>query len=259
MRELRIQRCVDGELAEQDQRSLLQELDQAPEGWRQLALAFVEQQVSRAACGVYLQEQPLPAAASPPSAAAHSGRRAAASFRWTAVAGLLVALGVGVSAGHWLGRRPPEGAVYTTAFQPPEERLRDAQLASGEGAAHADPRHEGGARNGALAGARTNLVSGRNVPAFPATTRRSSGQPMLVRFASDGAAGEESVQIPVYEPSAFPAASEEQGILSAAQEERLEELGYRLDRRTRVMELPLEDGRTILLPVNTYGVRYSVQ
>lgn len=48
-RELNLQRCVDGELNEVLQSKLIKELDDAPhqDGWRELALQFMEQQVLR--------------------------------------------------------------------------------------------------------------------------------------------------------------------------------------------------------------------
>lgn len=42
-----IDRLVDGELAESEQRSLLERLEDTPDGWRQLALAYVEASVWR--------------------------------------------------------------------------------------------------------------------------------------------------------------------------------------------------------------------
>lgn len=43
--ELDIQRCIDGQMSEGDQHALLRRLESLPDGWRQLSLAFVENQV----------------------------------------------------------------------------------------------------------------------------------------------------------------------------------------------------------------------
>ena len=40
-----LQRCLDGELSEDEQHLLLRQLDRSPDGWRVVALAFFEHQL----------------------------------------------------------------------------------------------------------------------------------------------------------------------------------------------------------------------
>lgn len=63
--ELRIQRLVDGAMTDEDRRKFLDSLDQQPESWRELALAFVEEQIWRREIG---KEQPGLAASEKPGA-----------------------------------------------------------------------------------------------------------------------------------------------------------------------------------------------
>ena len=108
-----LQRCVDGEMSETEQQEFLRSLDRTPSGWRDLALAYVEQQLWSQAGRAWIDE-PEPVAAfdsvTPPS-------RAASWLRSTVlVASSLLAVGLGYLGGtYW---RPgsvssPDMAVTT--------------------------------------------------------------------------------------------------------------------------------------------------
>ena len=53
--EIRLQRLVDGALSADEQREFLAGLDSTPELWREVALAFVEEQVFRTELGAIRQ------------------------------------------------------------------------------------------------------------------------------------------------------------------------------------------------------------
>lgn len=94
-----LQRCVDGEMSETEQQEFLRSLDRTPSGWRELALAYVEQQLWSQAGRAWIDE-PEPAAAldsvTPPG-------RAASWLRSTVlVASSLLAVGLGYLGGtYW--------------------------------------------------------------------------------------------------------------------------------------------------------------
>jgi hypothetical protein len=94
--ELRLQRLVDGVLTDAERTEFLQSLEDRPEAWREVALAFVEEQIWAAAVGA--AERPA-VPRKPPAGAAHAVKRA---FRWATLAAcLLVAVGLGFGAGQW--------------------------------------------------------------------------------------------------------------------------------------------------------------
>jgi hypothetical protein len=244
-RELRIQRCIDGELPEAAQQELLSELDGTPDGWKQLALAFVERQVWMQACTTLASDAEC-GASKPQTKNRSTTKNHSASFRWTAVAGLLVALGVGFSTGHRFGRRPSEGLLV---------RQTDGTSSSAEAAspsvAIADSDSSGATSPRIISGRPTRAIPVSNRPLYPA-----SG--MLELPVSDSS--EQSLQIPVYERSTLPDASRvNPAMLTEEQQRRLERLGYRLDRRQQLITVPLEDGSQIVVPVETLGVRYGIQ
>lgn len=91
--ELDFQRCVDGELSDIDQQALLSRLEQTPEGWRTLALAFVEQQVWGQGCRALVES-------SPSSAQLPARGLVPAWTRWLTMAvALAMAVGLGFAAG----------------------------------------------------------------------------------------------------------------------------------------------------------------
>ncbi len=120
-----LDRFVDGELSDSKRRELLLAADREPDGWRRLALAFVESQTLR--CELTALMKPLPnesARAASPSTniAARSG-----GLRMTAlVACSLIAFGLGrwsSSAEERVARvpNPPASSPRTFASDPNEE------------------------------------------------------------------------------------------------------------------------------------------
>jgi hypothetical protein len=71
----------------------------------------------------------------------------------------------------------------------------------------------------------------------------------------------QSVQIPVYRPSSLPGQSRPQikNVLTDSQRSKLERLGYHVDRERQVIAVPLENGERVLVPVDSYGLRYGMQ
>jgi hypothetical protein len=76
--EAQLDRLVDGELSEDDRRSLLLQLDHEPEGWRRCALAFLEAQCWKQELGLMARTPSKAEAASEPAVPA------APAARWSA-------------------------------------------------------------------------------------------------------------------------------------------------------------------------------
>ena len=104
-----LQRCLDGELSEDEQHALLRQLDQSPNGWRVVALAFFEHQLWTQAGRDYIHEPPPPVVA--PADPEPQTRRDYSWFRHTALAACtLIAVGLGYLGGtqrYWPGGTSP--------------------------------------------------------------------------------------------------------------------------------------------------------
>ncbi len=95
--ELELQRCVDGELSASSRQELLGRIEQTPEGWKTLALAFLENQTFDSAMHDFCADPELTrpfVMARKPEATPRSGRL----MEWTAMAAC-----VGIA--FWLGAR----------------------------------------------------------------------------------------------------------------------------------------------------------
>jgi hypothetical protein len=112
-----LQRCVDGEMSETEQQEFLRSLDRTPSGWRDLALAYVEQQLWTQAGRAWIDEpEPVPAldSVTPPG-------RAASWLRSTVlVASSLLAVGLGYLGGtYWRpGSMSSSDLAVTTSPEP---------------------------------------------------------------------------------------------------------------------------------------------
>jgi len=251
--ELAIQRCLHGELTTERRETLFIELERVPGGWRQLALAFVEEQTWGTACRDLVVEPSAPPEVNQTVRTVGEAKNKSfgKSFRWTAVAGLLVALGVGYGAGHLSGRRPSEGPVLVSTDEP-------SQI----------PMQPNGApeREATLVNSLPPSPSRQTASAMRATPvmRVSTGSPApyTLDLPLTGSGDEmQSVQIPVYRPSSLPRQSRPQikNVLTDSQRSELERLGYRVDRERQVIAVPLKNGERVLVPVDSYGVRYGMQ
>lgn len=92
--ELEIQRCVDGELSDDEQQTLLARLEGTPGGWRTLALAYVEHQVWGDACRNTVDAVPSQ------TSTCDVRRTPGTSHRVAVAAALVIAVGCGFAAGQ---------------------------------------------------------------------------------------------------------------------------------------------------------------
>jgi hypothetical protein len=222
---------VDGELDESRRRELLCRLDEEPAGWRRCALAFLEAQSWRQACGS-LAGGP---AGEPPT------RRRARWFRPSGPVGTLLAMAASFVAalvliwhvqGIWRAGVPTGSAgIGSLAL---EEAL---QTPGGEPAAPQTDQ-----------------------PSSPQAPESVPGKVYLVELpGGTGPEGQpQTIRVPVVERDRVAAEWLESlpAPISADLLEQFRQAGYRVEQRREVIPLKTNDGRRLLLPVDEVDVHY---
>lgn len=150
---LRFDRLVDGELSDDQRRALLASLDEKPEAWRGLALAFVEAQTWQRAMRQLVEPREQPAIA--PASQARSDRASAAAIpsrsrgRWSTAAGTSLAVAAALLVAFLLGRQmgprqsaPSADVAAASRGAAPVAGLALDPLAAPRGAAEAAPAGE---------------------------------------------------------------------------------------------------------------------
>jgi hypothetical protein len=245
-----IDRMVDGELSDEQQRSLLKRLEDSPSGWKNLALAYVEAaawkyQFSRqpaiagsdtAGSAPVATESPIAKAASPESAATHNStpRNQSAATSTFAVVAVLLVFGLGI----WLGR---------TQFELPDQpnSIADRTESPSSETPHILPQEE---QRTAFDGA-----VDRDALPVPKTVQvvYSDGQSDVLRVVNvpiaDSIPGDGSQQLDEFwnrRESAIPAE------LRAA----LEQSGHQISESRDLWPAQLPDGRSVVIPVSQVHV-----
>ena len=113
-----LQRCVDGEMSETEQQEYLRQLEHAPNGWRSLALAFVEHQLwSRA--GQSWIDDPEPIAAETHGPAIMNSRQNSWLRSAALLASCLLAVGLGYLGGtYWRPGSPGAMSIASPGISP---------------------------------------------------------------------------------------------------------------------------------------------
>lgn len=232
-----LDRCVDGELSAAEQSALLRRLDETPEGWRKLALAFLEHQAWARGC----MTAPLPPAIADAPAAllTEPAMLPAVPSVWNrwwptiAVAGFLL----GITLRPWL----PLGAQSTS--RPDRSRATLGSLFPGP------PRESEPGPTHQLAASDTTAETTERLPRTVVKNLRV-GVP-----TKDGLY---EVSYPVLDATADPK-EEPRELLPAPVIERLRTLGYAVEQQRHLYTTPLQDGRSLLVPVDTVHVRVDTQ
>lgn len=223
--ELDIQRCIDGELSDEERSQLLLRLENSDRGWRDLAIAFVENQVVSQACGLAVQPTQVRKTVSSVAvlAAPSPKRRRFAPPAWS----VTVAAGVvGVGLGLLAGMRSASEATF---------------VAASPDFAEARSEDEGGRRD--------NLEHGLD-GAVP--------QPVMNMEFADASGDATHWTLPVYDVQEVGQDYWQAGdVLPEEIRRDLSRLGYRLDQERQFYSIPLDDGREIAVPVDTVQVRYT--
>ncbi len=212
---------VDGELSEEDRRTLLGQLDREPGSWRRCALAFLEAQMWKQEFGVLLQ--PATEAASSPQPAGRSFWNRQMPTLLAMAASFLIALVLGMAlrgGGASLpGSRPSLGNMATMTTQ-------------------------------ALPGPRT-----------PGQDPAAAANPwqMVTLTASDGAQeAPESFELPVrsgtrLDPQwlqSLPAPVPSDVV------QALRDSGHQIEQRRELVPVPMRDGRRLVVPVDQVDIHY---
>lgn len=232
-----LDRWVDGELDEVLQREWLARLDDEPAGWRRLALAFVESQMLRRACGEVVSVEPLRFPTRPGARTARAGRHAA---WWMLVCGMLVGV-----LGTW---------VVTDFRRGPLPPTFDGGLASSSQSGDTSTPAEEQARFAALVRESMERLLAEEEQA--ATGREQTGPAMLdVSLGTDENGKPRAVSIPIAEDGQLPERWWKESLVNAADRERLAMSGRTVDELPGVWPVSLPDGRTAIVPMKSVRVR----
>jgi hypothetical protein len=227
--ELRLQRLVDGVLDDRERHEFLAAVDQYPDRWRDVALAFIEEQFWRDALPARSPAEPSTAHWKP-GRDGRDGRDAARRTACTVIAlaaGILLMTLAGVRVGYWWAwRNAPEVAGPGVA---------DPQTRNPDDARHAVGPHD----------------PQGDVPEIPGRLRLVYG---------DGPS-RESLEVPVFEESQLPGGLwAEPPILDIERINReLAATGYQLDWQTEYLGGDLHDGRQLVVPVRSVSLQYRGQ
>ena len=223
-----LDRLVDGELTEAQRRELLLALERQPDGWRRCALAFLEAQEWKRSLGA-LRAAAAPAqAATPPRRALPLGRfgtLAAMAATFVAAVGLVLAVQ------GWRSRGAGRPGGETVARVQPQTPRNESLPPGGPALAGQVPPANGAP--GPWQRVRLSLPDGPQGPGadieLPACEREQIDEAWL---------------------SSLPATMPPE-VLQA-----LQRAGYEVQRQQRLLPLPMEDGRRLVVPVERVNVRY---
>lgn len=234
-----LDRLVDGELLDEEQRQLLAALDEEPGGWRRCALAFVEAGAWRAALGELAgpnAAMSLPIAVQRPSPVHRSSPAG-----WTYLAALAASVLVAFACGRYWA--PAAAGPVAMAQSAPATQIV---------AAPAEPAPPAPAEAAAA-------------PAY------SDADWETVQLnIEDAAAGEpDTVEVPCLDVSRLGAAAwraagleadwlaDQASALPAAWLQTLRETGYTVETQRELRALDMSDGRRVVVPVEEVELRYA--
>jgi hypothetical protein len=216
-------RLVDGELSPEEYRALLASLDDAPDGWRNCALAFLEAQalateIGGVRRGLRLSDDEK-AETRPVSL---PKRRFHVPTLLAIAASFVIAFGLGVSGPQFFRPGPQENPLAGNNQQ------------SGSAIASANGTDQDGVRHQVF---------------------RPIGN---VKLVMDGPGGEsaEAAEVPVYEVGQYleQFLSERQPAVSPELVQLLRQSGHEVERQQQLMPAQLEDGRQIIVPIERYQI-----
>jgi hypothetical protein len=219
-----LDRLVDGELNREAYRDLLAALEQAPDGWRRCALAFLEAQAWAQEFGQIRRDQRLTLPPAGPSTAADRRRPGWGGWRpvqlLALAASALLAFTLGTAAPRWIAWRTQEA-------------------------------RPGGNQN-------AGLMATSGEPAAGATRYEALRPVGNVRLVVDGPGGEAvpATEVPVYEAPAGldPWLAGDRPGLEPDLVQLLREVGHDVVGQRQWIPGQLEDGRPVIVPVERYEI-----
>lgn len=243
--EITLQRCVDGELSDQERAELLKQLHHqgSLESWKTLALSFVEHQVFSK---VFAEEtgheelksfqlaRPIPMERLPEQTPVQPPLLHRRVRPWFSVAAsLLVGMIVGVG-GHFMMKSSSDQDLM----------LAKNDMVSVPGI--------------------TSQESSSPLPEHPGNEALRPGRPVMnVHLTGLGSSGARPVSVPVYSPEQWQTL-QQSGASQTAELPRevrqmLESQGMQVDHQRHWYRARLNDGREILVPTETMRVHHAIQ
>ncbi|MFO1008333.1 MAG: hypothetical protein U0929_20405 [Planctomycetaceae bacterium] len=222
-----LQRCLDGELSEDEQHALLRQLDRSPDGWRVVALAFFEHQLWTQAGRDYIYEPPPPVVA--PADPEPETRRDHSWLRHTALAACtLIAVGLGYLGGtqrFWPGGSSSTPSPSMALAPQPDsmfEKDRSKQ------------------------------------PIVQAPRKRWPPAQYVRVMPSDE--NSRSFSVPAYDAEALKQiGSLPQPQLSEEAMQNLRDQGFQVEQESHLYEMPNTQNRKLVVPFNTIQFRQPLQ
>jgi len=215
----RFDRLVDGELTDTQIQSLLSGLDDVEDGWRRCALAFVERQMwERDLAGWMDQPAPKPPAKPQPPAAEPAPQQQTPGWYLPVAmaASMLLAFFGSQAWQQWSQHAPQDNSI-------PIVNKQDSK------------------------------------PSGPVDIREVSDSPAgrLTLTLDRGNSGEHNVEIPFYDGKQIDKktlAKFQQNVIPPAVENRLRKQGHRIVRETQLLEVQLDNGKHVVIPVEQVEV-----
>ncbi|MHC4398101.1 MAG: hypothetical protein ACYTG0_00300 [Planctomycetota bacterium] len=217
---------ADGELSEPERRDLLQSLDDTPDGWRRCALAFLESQSWRQQMPA-IRDQGVSESPAPGPVGRSSLPRSAWGTLLAMAACFFVALGLVLAVRSFWTASPAAG--------PPKMTVGSAEGPDKPGLGH-DP-----------------------TESLPAPDTPGGSWELVTLPVAGDQRGEESIQVWARQsdrlderwPEDFRSAMPPRELLEA-----LRESGHQIRQRRRLLPVPMEDGRQLVVPLQQFEVEY---
>jgi hypothetical protein len=241
-----LDRLVDGEIGDDEQRQLLLSLESQPDGWRRCALTFIEAQTLRKDLQGVGNNLEVAADGGRPMltsiAAKRRGTNAASHrVRWLAMAACFaLAFVIGsLTRGIWTSSGVNEVAKSSA----------DAKLATNVGGQESV--------TGTMIPGTT--TSGRDTrERNPASPMEGSSQGMQLAAVTADGNSEQQIEVPVSDASPSDIdklLTEKKPVLSEAELKALENTGRLVGQRRALYPVQLQDGRVAVVPVDLVEVR----
>jgi len=215
-----LDRLIDGELDDAERRALLLRLEQAPDGWRRCALAFLENQAWRGEAKAWVRE-PAPSAHVAPAQIVRRNWTGSATWMPVVVAACCL-----VAAGTWFVVRDRDGRAISNLNAP---RGGAASVAGNAAPSPADARF--------------------------ADRRNASNLRFVVGGGADRA--DEVVEVPLVNAEQLNEALFGQWSQAVPAEvlQMLERSGHQVVRERRLVPIELGDGRRAVVPMDQVEIR----
>ncbi len=225
----RLQRFVDGEMTDAQERVFLQECETRADGWRSLGLALAEERLWKSVCQDMTEEQMLFDASPRPASPMKSARRSPLAY----LAPVALLMVMTFSLGWWSARsRQAPTPISMKKAKTIEHR--------------SEPK--------------TNPSNGAS-PQRPERPGQGKPQPVMYVTLRSGAEGRtRTIQLPVYERSSLPNdwLPFSEPVLPSEIQHQLREVGYNVITKRKLYAFTGSDNGPVLMPVESILVKNAL-